>query len=69
MKNDFEVLHEYIDKYDKDFFKSLSDHEKILYACEIRDTLSFSLYLLRYRILEFCSFFVDYLKGGAAWEK
>lgn len=55
MKTDMEILHEYVDEYNSDFYESLSTPEQILYLCQLRDTLPFILYLLRYRILEFAS--------------
>lgn len=55
MKTDMEILHEYVDEYNSDFYESLSTPEQILYLCQLRDTLPFILYLLRYRILEFVS--------------
>lgn len=62
MKSDMEVLHEYIEEYDEEFFNSLSYVEKTLFLCQLRDTLSFSLYLLGYRILEFCHIFVECIR-------
>lgn len=58
-----EILHEYIDKYDKEFYGKLSFWEQILYQCQVRNTLSFSFYLLRHRILEFLNAFVKTMKG------
>lgn len=55
MKSDMEILHEYVDEYNRDFYESLFTPEQILYLCQLRDTLPFILYLLRYRILEFVS--------------
>lgn len=63
MKTDMEILHEYIDKYDKEFYGKLSFMEQILYQCQVRNTLSFSFYLLRHRILEFLNAFVKTMKG------
>ena len=37
--------------------------EQILYQCQARNTLSFSFYLLRHRILEFLNAFVKTMKG------
>lgn len=58
MKTDMEILHEYIDKYDKEFYGKLSFMEQILYQCQVRNTLSFSFYLLRHKISEFLNAFV-----------
>lgn len=55
MKSDMEILHEYVEEYNRDFYESLSAEEQILYLCQLRDTEHFTLYLLRYRMLEFVS--------------
>lgn len=44
MKADIEMLNEYIEKTDKGFYESLSDPEKILYQCVVRDSLEFAWY-------------------------
>lgn len=62
-KTDGEVLHEYIDKYDKAFYEKLSPQEKIMYACLIRDTLDFTRYLLRHRLRELFYEICESLKG------
>ncbi len=61
--SDFEILDKYIKDRDSDFYYSLSFQEQILYKCQIRDTLSFKLYLARYRILEFANKIVEQMKG------
>lgn len=33
MKSDVEILNEYVDKYEKDFYERLSIPEQILYKC------------------------------------
>lgn len=63
MTSDFEIVQVYIIKNDKQFYDKLSYEEKVLYACQVRNTTSFILYLLRYRILEFCNEFVKFMKG------
>lgn len=62
--SDFEILDKYIKEFhlDNDFEK-LSYLEKTLYKCHLRDTLSFRLYLTRYRILEFANKIVERMKG------
>lgn len=52
MKADIEMLNEYIEKTDKGFYESLSDPEKILYQCVIRDSLEFAWYVFRKRCEE-----------------
>lgn len=65
MKNDFEILREYIEKNgDKNFFESLSYPEQVLFMCCYRDTIVFNIYLLRYRIKEFyCNIFANFIKN------
>lgn len=53
MKTDMEILHEYVEEYNRDFYESLSTKEQILYLCQLRDTVHFTCYLLGYRLLEF----------------
>lgn len=62
MKSDVEILNEYVDKYEKDFYERLSMPEQILYKCQVRDTYGFNVYLLKYKITEFCEKFIDSLK-------
>lgn len=52
MKTDIEMLHEYIEETDKGFYESLSDPEKILYQCVVRDSLQFAWYVFRKRCEE-----------------
>lgn len=52
MKTDIEILHEYIEETDKEFYESLSDPEKILYECVVRDSLGFARYAFRKRCEE-----------------
>lgn len=56
MKSDFEILDIFIDEFGMcEELKKLTYLEQVLYKCQLRNTLSFSLYLCRYRILEFSS--------------
>ena len=52
MKTDIEMLHEYIEETDKGFYESISDPEKILYQCVVRDSLQFAWYVFRKRCEE-----------------
>lgn len=51
-KTELEVLKQYIENTDKDFYESLSVQEKILYDFQIRDSLSFRIYLFKERCCE-----------------
>lgn len=61
--SDFEILDKYIKDRNDDFYYSLSFQEQILYKCQIRNTFSFQLYLVTYRILEFANKITEKLKG------
>lgn len=52
MKTDIEILHEYIEETDKVFYESLSDPEKVLYQCVVRDSLEFARYVFGKRCEE-----------------
>ena len=61
--NDFEVLEKYIKEFNlSDELNKLTYPEQILYKIQLRDTLSFSLYLVRYRILELLKKIAETLK-------
>lgn len=52
-KSDFEILDEYIESQgDKEFVQGLEIAEQVMYKCQIRDTLSFKLYLVGRRMSE-----------------
>lgn len=56
MKSNFEILDIFIDEFGmREELEKLTYSEQTLYKCQLRDTLSFSLYLCRYRILDFFS--------------
>ena len=63
MKTDIEILHEYIEKTDKEFYESLSDPEKILYQCIVRDSLEFAWYVFRKRCEELGTLLKESLKN------
>lgn len=63
MKTDIEILHEYIEKTDKEFYESLSDPEKILYQCVVRDSLEFAWYVFRKRCEELGTLLKESLKN------
>lgn len=63
MKSENEILHEYIDRQDKNFYDELSHGEQILYLCQVRDTIGFKRYLLSCRMYEFFKKFVETMKG------
>lgn len=52
MKSEKDIMFEYIEKNDLQFYYSLSPLEKILYLMQLEETLSFRLYVLRSRICE-----------------
>ena len=54
MKSEHEVMEEYIDYIgDREFIETLTLEEQVLFKCQIKDTLSFTLFALRNRIAEF----------------
>lgn len=63
MKTDIEILHEYIEKTDKEFYESLSDLEKILYQCVVRDSLEFAWYVFRKRCEELGTLLKESIKN------
>lgn len=67
--NDFEVLEKYIKEFNlSNELNKLTYPEQVLYKCQLRDTLSFNLYLATYRILEFakkvCRVTKEIMEGG-----
>lgn len=53
MKSDFEILEQYIDATnDRGFVESLSIVEQVLYKCELRNTIQFSVFLMNTRMRE-----------------
>ena len=47
-------MEEYIDYIgDREFIETLTLEEQVLFKCQIKDTLSFTLFALRNRIAEF----------------
>ena len=63
MKKDIEILQEYIEETDKVFYESLSDPEKILYQCVIRDSLEFAKYVFKKRCEELGTLLKESLKN------
>ena len=61
--SDFEILNQYIKErgLDKDM-ENLSFAEITIFKCCLRDTLSFNLYLARYRALEFFKKIAEQIK-------
>ena len=54
MKTEWEVIEDYIDYFgDREFVEKLTFQEQVLFKCQIKDTLSFTLFALRERIKEF----------------
>ena len=54
MKNEFQIVEDYIDYMgDRDFVEKLTVEEQVLFKCQIKDTLSFTLFALRERMKEF----------------
>lgn len=54
MKTEWQVVEDYIDYMgDRDFVEKLTIEEQVLYKCQTKDTLSFTLFALRSRIAEF----------------
>lgn len=61
MKTDMEMIEEYIDHHkERDFVNSLSIGERVLYKCQIRDSLSFAFFKLHTAVAQF----FRALKGG-----
>ena len=52
MKNEKDIMWQYIKQNDLQFYNSLSSLEKTLYLMRLEKTLSFRLYVLRSRIRE-----------------
>lgn len=52
-KSDFEILEQYIDATnDREFVESLTLAERLLYKCELRNTIQFSVFLMNTRMRE-----------------
>jgi hypothetical protein len=52
-KSDFEILEQYIDATnDREFVESLTSVERLLYKCELRNTIQFSVFLMNTRMRE-----------------
>lgn len=50
---DFEILEKFIKDYKLESdFENLNEFEQFVYKCQLRDTLIFNVYLLKYRIKE-----------------
>lgn len=60
-KMEIEILKQYIEETDKDFYESLSAEEKILYDFQARDSLSFRIYLFKERCCELGKVLKEYL--------
>ena len=57
MKTEWEVMEDYIDYFgDREFVENLTFQEQVLFKCQIKGTLSFTLFALRERIKEFVDF-------------
>jgi hypothetical protein len=54
-KTDYEVLLQYVEETDKEFYESLSTQQKIMYLCYQYETKSFKKYLFKYRFQQFCN--------------
>ena len=48
-KTDYEVLLQYVEETDKEFYESLSTQKQIMYLCYQYGTESFKKYLFKYR--------------------
>lgn len=54
MKSKLEIVEKYINYYgEREFVESLTISEQALYKCQVRNTISFSFFLMRERLLEF----------------
>ena len=54
MKTEWQVIEDYIEYMgDRDFVEKLTFEEQVLYKCQVKDTLSFTIFALRSRIAEF----------------
>lgn len=52
--NDMELVELYItEKDERQFFECLMPHEKTVYKCLVRDSLSFSIFKFKYTIKSF----------------
>lgn len=54
-KTDYEVLLQYVEETDKEFYESLSTQKQIMYLCCQYETVSFKKYLFKYRFQQFCN--------------
>ena len=51
---DTEMLEKYIDYVgDRDFFEELTIREKVLYKCQIKETVGFAKFSVKVRLSEF----------------
>ena len=48
-KTDYEVLLQYVEETDKEFYESLSTQKQIMYLCYQYETVSFKKYLFKYK--------------------
>lgn len=54
-KTDYEVLLQYVEETDKEFYESLSTQKQIMYLSYQYETESFKKYLFKYRFQQFCN--------------
>ncbi len=54
-KTDYEVLLQYVEETDKEFYESLSTQKQIMYLCYQYGTESFKKYLFKYRFQQACN--------------
>ena len=54
-KTDYEVLLQYVEETDKEFYESLSTQKQIMYLCYQYGTESFKKYLFKYRFQQVCN--------------
>jgi len=54
-KTDYEVLLQYVEETDKEFYESLSTQKQIMYLCYQYGTRSFKEYLFKYRFQQACN--------------
>lgn len=53
MKNELQIIEEYIDYYnEREFVEKLTVAEQALYKCQLRDTMSFALFSVYARLKE-----------------
>lgn len=62
---EYEILEKYIDSMgEKEFIDKLTPAEQVLYKCQLRDTISFKLFYLHEKIIEFAHLLVEFIKKG-----